>query len=128
MENHPREGCCKGTCEKESLVDLTTGVYQINKSRIVHRGRQIDLDNLELEITSSQVGEMSVFASATITAKIPGLGPDDKDIQVMFEWKDKVCQIEEATVFDVELDPSGTTTLQITGKLHPLSGKAWEDL
>lgn len=109
-------------------MDLTTGVYQISKSRIVHRGRQIDLDSLELEITSSQAGEMSAFASATIKAKILGLRPDDKDIQVMFKWKDKVCQIEEATVFDVELHPSGTTTLQITGKLFQLPGKAWEDL
>lgn len=108
-------------------MNPTAGRHEVSKACIVHQGKKIELDALEMELSSTQAGELDVFASASMTAKIPGLSPEEEDIQVWLEWEGKFYEIARAAVFDVEVDLSGTTTVQVTGRLKPALKEAWDD-
>jgi hypothetical protein len=95
---------------------------------MVHQGRQILLDSLEIELSASPEGETGVFAVASTKAKIPGLSPNEKGLQVTLELGGEVYEIEEATVFDVDFDLSGTTTVQITGTLRHIPAQTLDDV
>lgn len=101
-------------------MDIDAGSLHATKSWIVHRGREIELDRLDLELTPTDSEEMNVFASAHTKAKVLGLNPGDSDIQVILESEGQLYEVAEATVFDLDVHISGETTVQVTGKLRPL--------
>ncbi len=73
--------------------------------------------SLELELSPTDSELWAVFATAHLTVKLLGLDPGEKDIQVFFELEGGRFSIVDATVFDLDLHPSGETSVQITGRL-----------
>lgn len=78
------------------------------------------MQSLELELSPTDAERWAVFATAQLTVKLLGLDPGEKDIQVFFELDGRRFSIADATVFDLDLHPSGKTSVQITGKLMEL--------
>jgi hypothetical protein len=91
---------------------------------LIHKGQEIALERLDLDLTESDTGDMDVFASAYTRARVLGLGPGESDVRVILEREGALYEIHEATVFDLDLPPSGETIVQITGRLRPLDEAA----
>jgi hypothetical protein len=104
-------------------LDLQEGVHHAEKSLLFHGGRQIVIEGMELELTRGDSGEMSVYATAHIHAKVTGLVAERSDIQISLELRGEQYTITGATIFDVDIHTTGETTLQITGKLVHLIPK-----
>lgn len=101
-------------------MSLKAGLYNTYNPYMVHRGREISVQSLELELTPTDSGRWDVFATAHLTVKLLGLDPGEKDIQVFFELEGGRFSIVDATVFDLDLHPSGETSVQIMGQLVEL--------
>jgi len=101
-------------------LSFAEGSYRIEKAWLVSRGQRIPLESTEIDISVAGSGEVSVFASVHMKAKVPGLSPGASDIQVVLEWEGESLCIAEARVFDVDLHLSGETTVQLTGRLERL--------
>ncbi len=98
-------------------MDLREGVYHAEKPLLIHAGREILVESMELELTRVESGELSVYATAHIKAKVTGLVAGRSDIRISLELRGEQYTVVGATVFDVDIHPSGETTLQVTGKL-----------
>jgi len=92
-----------------------------NTSHVLFRGKEMPLENLELDLSRSEEGQVHVFASATLKAKATGLCPGERDIQVRVQRRGKIIQIVDASIFDVEQNSLGGTTVQFTGKIDTMT-------
>jgi hypothetical protein len=101
-------------------MGFSEGTYHASRSFLLHAGREIAFESLELEISAPGSRELSVFCTGSIRAKIPGLSPGEKGIQVTLELDGEPYRLVDATVFDVDLEVSGKSTVQMTGRLEPL--------
>ena len=101
-------------------MGLSEGTYRASRSFLIHAGREIPFETLELEISALGSGELSVFCAGQIRAKIPGLSPGEKGIQVNLEIEGEPYRLVDATVFDVDIEVSGKSSVEITGRLEPL--------
>jgi len=86
-------------------------------SHLIFRGRQMVLGGIELDVGPSKQGQADVFLSAVLQAKIPGLCPGERELQIVLERNDEVVQILNPTIFDVDQTASGETVIQVLGKV-----------
>jgi hypothetical protein len=98
-------------------LSLVEGTYRIPKAWLTYRGQRIPLESAEIDVSVAGSGEVSVFASVHMKAKLPGLSPGASAIEMTFEWEGESLRIEEARVFDADVHSSGETTVQFTGRL-----------
>jgi len=87
---------------------------------MVHRGREISVKSLEVELSPTDSGPWAVFATARLKVKLLGLDPGEEEIELFFDLEGKRFSVAEAVVFDLDLHPSGETSVQITGRLMEL--------
>ncbi len=104
-------------------MSLAEGSHRVSKAWLVSRGKRIPLEEMEIEVSSTESGGLSVFANVHMRVKVPGLSPGESDIEIVFEWERETHRIAEAKVFDVDLHPNGETTLQLTGRLERAEGE-----
>ncbi len=105
---------------KVGSLSLKAGSHNPSHPYMLHRGREISVRSMELELSPADSEGWEVFATAHLEVKLLGLDPGEKDIQVFFELEGRRFSIGGATVFDLDLHPSGETSVQITGKLVEL--------
>ena len=100
-------------------IDITSGSLRVAEAKMIHRGQEIPIEQLEIEVSSSESEEISVFATAHTKAKVLGLSPGSSELKVILEWEGQLYEITETTVFDLDIHVTGEMDLQLTGKLRP---------
>ncbi|MGQ9859577.1 MAG: hypothetical protein ACUVS3_12950 [Thermodesulfobacteriota bacterium] len=110
---------------KQPVLDME-GRHVARSAWWIYRKRRLPLESLELEISTSESGDLHVHATGRLKGKVAGLNPGDQDVEFELELEGVMYRIAMSTVFDVETLPSGECNVQLTGILEAIGEEKGE--
>lgn len=84
--------------------------------------RRSALESLELDVSPRETWDLLAYATGRLRGRVTGLSPGNQDVEFELELGGVGYKIALAALFDVDVLPSGESTVQLTGILEPMGG------